>query len=56
MEKNWLTILIFVLVAVPLIIFLVKRNQKDKKALVQKLNEDYKKPKEHEPEIDFEDK
>ncbi len=56
MEKiDVLIILLVVLAAIAFIIFLIKRNQKDKKDLVQKLNENYKKPKEHDAEIDYEE-
>ncbi len=55
MEKNWIVIVIVSLAAIALVIFLIKQNQKDKKALIQKLNNDYPKPKENEPEINYEE-
>ena len=55
MKINWITIIIIGLVVIALIIFLIKQNQKDKKAFIRKLNDDYQKPAEHEPEIDSED-
>ncbi|HYH14078.1 MAG TPA: hypothetical protein VD794_02595 [Flavisolibacter sp.] len=49
MQLHWLTILGFALAAFALLIFLINRNQKDKQDLVNKLNQDYKKPNEDEP-------
>ena len=37
MEPNWTFILIVIVAAISLIIFLIWRNQKDKKALMKKL-------------------
>jgi hypothetical protein len=50
---NW-TIVIFVgIAAITLISFLVKRNQKDKKEFVKKLNDDYLKTKDEEGESEI---
>lgn len=43
MEINWVIVIVIALCAIGLIIYLFKQNQKDKKNLVKKLNEDYKK-------------
>jgi preprotein translocase subunit YajC len=37
METNWLIIIIVLVVAISLIVFLIWRNQKDKKELTKKL-------------------
>lgn len=57
MKINWITITIIIisLVFIALTIFLIKQNQKDKKAFMKKLNDDYQKPIEHISEIDSED-
>jgi len=51
--KEWIIAVIVLAGGVCLIIFLVKQNQKDKKALIQKLNNDYPKPDENDPGIDY---
>jgi uncharacterized membrane-anchored protein YhcB (DUF1043 family) len=53
MVKDWIIVAIVLLAGIALVIFLVKQNQKDKKALIQKLNNDYPKLNESEPEIDY---
>ncbi len=53
MVKEWIIVVIVLLAGIALVVFLVKQNQKDKKALIQKLNNDYPKPNENEPEIDY---
>lgn len=50
---NWMTIL-FGLLALALIIYLVIRNQKDRKEFEKILNTDYKKTKDEEDEMDDE--
>lgn len=49
---NWNIIIIVGILALALIIFLVNRNLKDEKSFENQLNEDYKKTKDHEDEID----
>ena len=51
-EQYWLIALI-VLAALAFVIFLFIKNQKDKKALIRKLNNDYKKPEESDAQVDF---
>lgn len=48
---NWMTIL-FGLIALALIIYLVIRNQKDRKEFEKLMNTDYKKTKDEEDEMD----
>lgn len=55
MDINWPVIIITGVVLVALLLFLVYRNQKDKKKLEQKLNEDFKKSKDEEGDADIED-
>lgn len=52
MGKNWFLLIIFVLVAVPVIIFVIKKNHKDRKNLFRKLPGDYPDPKKVESEFD----
>ena len=51
MVKNLLIISIVAFAAILLIFFLVKQNQKDKKALIKYLNGDYQLPKVNESEV-----
>ena len=55
MNINWTVIIITGVVLAALLIFLVYRNQQDKKKLVQKLNEDFKKSKDEEGDVEIED-
>ena len=57
METNWILILSVIVAAVVLIVFLIWRNQKDKKELTKKIikENDFPKPDEHETEVDTED-
>ena len=55
MDINWPVIIIPGVVLVAVLLFLVYRNQKDKKKLEQKLNEDFKKSKDEEGDVDIED-
>ena len=57
MEPNWILIISVIIAAVVLIVFLIWRNQKDKKDLMKKIIEedDLPKPAEHETEVDTED-
>lgn len=50
-----LSVIIIGIAALALIVLLVIRNQKDKKDLVNKLNNDYRKTKEEEKDIDTEE-
>ena len=54
MEKNWLIIIFSIVAVIALIIFLIWRNQKDKKELMRKLIEEDKVaiPEEHATEAD----
>ena len=51
-EQYWLIALI-VLAALAFVIFLFIKNQRDKKDLIRKLNNDYKKPEESDAQVDF---
>jgi len=55
MNINWTVITLTGVVLAALLFFLVYRNQQDKKKLEQKLNEDYKKSKDEEGDVDIED-
>ncbi len=57
MEPNWILIISVIIAAVVLIVFLIWRNQKDKKDLMKKIIEedDLPKPAEHDTEVDAED-
>jgi len=52
---NWQLIIIFGIAAIALLVFLVVRNIKDKKELEDKLNQDYRKPRDDEGDIEIED-
>lgn len=52
---NWPALIIAGVVLAALVIFLIVRNRRDKKALKHKLNEDYPKPKEDEHTDDPDD-
>jgi hypothetical protein len=54
MEKNWIILIIIILVAIPSIILLIKQNRKDRKNLFKKLPGDYPEPPLVESEIDKE--
>jgi len=55
MEKHLFILVLFVLVFLALIIFLIKKNHKDRKNLFKKLPGDYPDPKEVKSEFDTED-
>lgn len=55
MEKHLYILVLFVLAFIALIIFLIKKNYKDKKNLFKKLPGDYPDPKEVESEFDTEE-
>jgi hypothetical protein len=52
---NWPFLVLFGLAAVALIVFLVRRNQKDEKKFEKQLNEDYPKSKDEEGDAAIED-
>jgi preprotein translocase subunit YajC len=54
MEQNWTIITIVIVGAVCLVVFLIWRNQKDRKELTKKLidEDDLSIPKEHDTEVD----
>lgn len=53
MEINWIVLGTVAVLVVALIVFIIKKNQKEKKKLTDRLNNDFKKAEEDEP--DFED-
>lgn len=53
MELNWLIFVILGVGLIILLIFLFRRNQKDRRNFEQKLNRDYKKPDRHENQDDI---
>ena len=55
MEINWPVLIITGVVLASLLLFLVNRNRRDKKILERKLNEDFKKSKDEEGDVDIED-
>jgi len=57
MEPNWTIIIIVIVAAISLIIFLIWRNQKDKKALMKKLidEDEVSIPKEPDTEVETTD-
>lgn len=55
MQINWTVILIVGVLLVALVVFIIIRNNKDRKDLEHKLNEDYRKSKETEHTIDSDD-
>lgn len=52
---NWLILIPVGLALVALVIFLIKRNQKDEAAFEEQLNNDYPKPKEDEADAEPEE-
>ncbi len=52
---NWYILIPFGFVVIALIIFLVKRNQKDEKQLEEQLKNDYPKPKDDKGDIEIEE-
>ena len=51
--NNPFNIVLLVLVVLILLLFIIIRNKKDRKDLEDKLNQDYKKPKEEEGDVDI---
>lgn len=52
MEINWIVIGIVAVVLIALIIFMIRKNQKEKRKLADLLNNDFKKSDEDEPDFD----
>ena len=55
MQENWPYIFLVSLLSLAFIIFLIRQNRKDQKQLEKKLNEDYRKTKDEENDVDTED-
>lgn len=55
MSFNWPVIVITGIILVALLLFLIFRNKKDRKELVNKLNHDYPRPHHHTEEEDPDD-
>jgi len=55
MEINWTIISIVGVLVIILIVFLIRRNQRDEKELTEKLNNDYKTTPEADSELNDED-
>ena len=55
MEINWSVLIITGVLLAALLAFLIYRNQQEKRKLEKKLNEDYKKSKDEEGDVDIED-
>ena len=53
MEINWIVLGTVAVLVVALIVFIIKKNQKEKKKLTDRLNNDFKKA--EDDELDFED-
>lgn len=51
MEINWIVIGIVAVVLIALIIFMIRKNQKEKRKLTDLLNNDFKKSDEDEPDF-----
>ena len=52
---NWLILSIFGIAAAVLIIFMIRRNLKDKKEFEQKIQHDYRKPKNDKGDIEVDE-
>jgi len=55
MEINWTIISVVGVLVIILIVFLIRRNQRDEKELIEKLNNDYKTTPEADSELNDED-
>ncbi|MFN3667270.1 MAG: hypothetical protein ACK4S0_13980 [Sediminibacterium sp.] len=55
MKENWPYIFLVGILSLVFIIFLIRQNRKDQKQLEKKLNEDYRKKKDEENDVDTED-
>lgn len=51
MEINWIVVSIVIICVLILIVFLIRKNQKDKKEYTHFLNNDFKKAKEEESDL-----
>jgi uncharacterized membrane protein YvbJ len=51
MEINWVIVSIIIICVLILIVFLIRKNQKDKKEYTHFLNNDFKKAKEEESDL-----
>ncbi len=52
---NWLFLILFGIAAIALIVFLVKRNNKDEKVFEDQMNNDYHKSKEEEGDTEIDE-
>lgn len=52
---NWLIMILFGIAAIALIIFMIRRNLKDKKEFEQKIQHDYRKPKNDNGDIEIDE-
>jgi FtsZ-interacting cell division protein ZipA len=52
---NWPILIVVALALIALVIFIIRRNQKDEKKFEEQLNSDYPKPKEDESDVDAEE-
>lgn len=52
MEINWIILGVVAVVLIALIIFMIRKNQKEKRKLTDLLNNDFKKSDEDEPDFD----
>lgn len=52
MKINWIIMGIVAVLLIALIVFMIKKNQKEKKKLTELLNNDFKKVDEDEPDFD----
>ncbi|WP_165830148.1 hypothetical protein [Flavobacterium hydrophilum] len=52
MEINWIVIGAFALAVLVLVLFMIKKNQKEKKKLTEFLNNEFEKSEEDEPDFD----
>ncbi|MFV8341870.1 hypothetical protein [Flavobacterium sp. XS2P39] len=55
MEINWIVVGILAVCAIVLIVFIIKKNQKDKKEYTTFLNNDYKKANQDESDLNNDD-
>jgi len=55
MDNNWPYIFLIVIFSAVFIFFLIKRNRKDEKEVVDQLNKDYTKSKDEENDVDPEE-
>ena len=52
---NWFILIPVAIALIALVIFMIRRNQKDEKKFEEQLNNDYPKPKEDEKDVDAEE-